>query len=342
MNFTRVKSGKSFFTSTFSLQISAFTLRTSALLMALLACLAPAASAQDIHLLVIAGVGGDEEHARQFDQWAVAVLDAAKKQGVLDANITYLGENVEAGGGRMKARATRDNVTKAFTDIAARAKPDDQVFVLLIGHGSFDGRMAAFNLPGPDLSAADYELLLGKFKTQRIAFINTSSSSGGFLQPLAGPARAIVTATRTGGERNETRFPQYFVEALSSEAADRDRNGRVSLQEAFDYAAAKTKTTYEQSGQILTEHATIDDGSEGKLASTLYLAPERSRTAAAQAASPALRALLEQRDTLERQVNDLRLKKDTMPAAQYDEQLEALLTELALKTRAIRDAETKK
>ena len=307
-----------------------------------LAAIPIAAQAQDVHLLVIVGVGGDAEHVQQFNQWALAVLDAAKTLGVPDANVAYLGERAEAAGGRMKARATRDNVTKAFADVAAAAGPDDQVFVLLIGHGSFDGRAGAFNLPGPDLTAADYQRLLAGFRTQRIAFVNTASSSGAFLEPLAGPARAIVTATRTGGERNETRFPQYFVEALTAESADRDRNGRVSVQEAFDYAAARTKATYEQSGQILTEHATLDDGSNGTLASTLYLAPERSRTAAAQAADPAMRALLEQRDALERQVNDLRVKKDSMPAAEYDAELERLLTELALKSRAIRDAETKK
>jgi hypothetical protein len=172
--------------------------------------------------------------------------------------------------------------------------------------------------------------------------VNTASSSGAFLEPLAGPARTIVTATKTGGERNEPVFAQYFVEALDAEAADRDRNGRVSVQEAFDYAAAKVKAAYEQKGTILTEHATLDDGSQGKLAATMYLAPVRSRAAGAQNLDPALRALLEQRDTLERQVNDLRLKKDAMPAAQYEEQLEKLLTELALKSRQIRDAEAKK
>jgi hypothetical protein len=307
----------------------------------LLASTSPA-FAQDVHVLVIAGVGGDEEHVKQFDKWATAVLDAAKKQGVLDANVAYLGENPAQSKGRMLARATRENVTKAFGDIAARAKPDDEIFVLLLGHGSFDGKVGAFNLPGPDLSANDYATLLDRFKTQKIAFVNTASSSGAFLQPLAGPARTIVASTRTGGERNEPRFAAHFVEALTGEAADRDRNGRVSVLEAFDYAAAKVKTSYEQAGQILTEHATIDDGSEGRLAGALYLAPERSRTAAAQSADPALRALLEERDALERQVAALRLKKDAMPAEQYEARLEQLVTDLALKTRAIREFENKK
>jgi hypothetical protein len=298
-----------------------------------------AATAQDVHLLVITGVGGDEEHTAQFQKWAGTVVDSAKKHGVLDANINWLGETTEKDP-RIKARSTRENVTKAFTDLAARVKPEDEVFVLLIGHGSFDGTTAAFNLPGPDLTAADYGRLLQRFTTQKIVFVNTASSSGPFIQALAGPARTIVTATKTGGERNETRFAEFFVEAFDAEAADRDRNGRVSIQEAFDYAAGKVKAAYEKEGHILTEHAAIDDSSQGKLAGTQYLAPERSRTAAAQNADPALRALLEQRDALERQVNDLRIRKDSMDPAAYDQQLEKLLTDLAVKTRQIRDMES--
>jgi hypothetical protein len=302
---------------------------------------APPIFAQDTHLLVIAGVGGDEDHVKAFNKYALTIIDAAKKHGMADGNIAYLGENPDQSGGRMKARATRDNVTKAFTDLATEAKAIDDVFIVLIGHGSFDGRLGAFNLPGPDLTADDYAALLKKFPTQKIVFVNTASSSGAFLQPLAGPARTIVAATRTGGERNETRFAQYFVEAFDTDSADRDRNGRVSVQEAFDYAAQKVKAAYEQEGHIITEHATLDDSSQGKLASTQFLAPERSRTVAAQAADPALRTLLEQRDALERQVAELRLRKDTMDAKQYDDQLEKLLTDLALKTRAIRDFEQK-
>jgi hypothetical protein len=298
---------------------------------------AGAAAAQDTHLLVIAGVGGDEEHVKTFDTLATSVIAAAKKHGVPEANIAYLGEAPTA-----KIRSTRDNVTKAFADLAGQAKADDEVFVLLIGHGSFDGRQGAFNLPGPDLTAEDYAKLLQRFPTQKIVFVNTASSSGAFLQPLAGPARTIVTATKTGGERNETIFARYFVEALDSEAADRDRNGRVSVLEAFDYAAGKVKADYEKQGTILTEHAALDDGSDGKFAATQFLAPVRSRTAAAQAADPATRALLEQRDALEQQVAELRLRKDRMDPAQYDKELERLLTELALKTKAIRDAEGKK
>jgi hypothetical protein len=298
------------------------------------------AAAQDIHLLVITGVGGDDEHTARFHKWAVTVVDSAKRRGVSD--VVYLSEKPELDPARIQGRSTKENVTKAFSDLAGRVKASDEIFVILLGHGSFDGRVGAFNLPGPDLTAADYAVLLDRFKTQHITFVNTSSSSGAFLPGLAGPGRTIITATRTGGERNETRFPAYFVEALDSEAADRDRNGRVSVLEAFDYAKSKVTAAYEQEGHILTEHATLDDGNEGKFAATLYLAPRGSRAAAGASADPALRALLEQRDALEDQVAQLRLRKDTMDPARYEQELEGLLTDLALKTKAIRDLEAKK
>lgn len=309
---------------------------------ALLLCVSGVARAQDTHVLVVVGVGGSEEHAGQFHKWAATVVDTAKKRGVPDTHITYLGEKTEQDAARIKGRSTRDGVTKAVGDIAARARANDEVFIILFGHGSYDGRHAAFNLPGPDLTAEDYKGLLEKLRLQRVVFVNTASASGGFLAALAGPGRTIVTATKTGGERNETLFPGPFVEALEGEAADRDRNGRVSVLEAFDYAKTRVTASYEQGGNILTEHATLDDGAGGKFAATLFLAPERSRTAEMATASPALRALVEQRDALERQIAELKLKKDTVDAATYDRDLEKLLTELALKTRALRDLEAKK
>ena len=316
--------------------------RFAALMVVFLGGFTKAGAAQETHLIVIAGLGGDEEHSARFHTWASAVVDSAKKRGVAQANIVYLGERPEADPAHVNARATKENVTKAFEDAARRAKPADEIFVLLIGHGSFDGRAGSFSLPGPDLTPADYATLLDLFKTQHITFVNTASSSGAFLQVLAGPARTIVTATKTGGERNETRFPEFFVEALDGDTADRDRNGRVSVLEAYDYALAKVKEAYEKEGHILTEHATLDDGNEGKFAATQFLAPRGSRLAAGASADPAMRALLEQRDALEEQVAQLRLRKDTMEAARYEQELEKLLTDLALKTRAIRELEARK
>jgi len=291
------------------------------------------AFAQQTHLLVITGVPGDEEHAQKFQKWATSFIDAAKKkESVPDANITYLADK----------RATRENVANAFTDLAARAKPNDAVVVLLLGHGSFNGTQGAFNLPGPDLTVAEWTALLGKLAAERVAFINTSSSSGAFLPASASPGRVVVTATKTGGERNETQFPEFFVEAFNDAAADRDRNGHVSVLEAFEYAKAKVTQAFQQKGLLLTEHAAIDDGGDG-LAATIFLGIGRADGAlAVDTSDPAMKALVDARDALDREIAALKLKKAAMDQAQYDGQMEKLLTDLALKTKAIRDLQAKK
>jgi hypothetical protein len=309
----------------------------------LLAAFGAKASAQDSHLLVITGVGGDDEHSQNFHKWATAMIDAAKKKdGLADSNIIYLSEKPELDAKQIQGKSTKENVQKAFADLAATARPNDTVLIVLIGHGSFDGRQAAFSMPGPDLTPTDFAALLGKLSTQRVAFVNTSSSSGAFLPTVAGPGRVVVTATKTGGERNETRFPEFFVEAFGDESADRDRNGRVSVAEAFDYAKSKVVKAYEQEGHILTEHATLDEGAAGAgLAASLFLtAPQNALKV--DTSDPAMRALVEQRDALEREIAALKLMKPSMDEAKYDAQMEKLLTDLALKTKAIRDRQSKK
>jgi hypothetical protein len=314
-----------------------------AALLAVLFALAAPALAQDSHLLIITGVGGDDEHTQTFHKLATAMIDAAKKKdGLADGNIIYLSEKPELDPKRIRGKSTRENVQQAFADLAARARPNDAVFIILLGHGSFDGREAAFNLPGRDLTPADFATLLGKLATQRVAFVNTSSSSGAFLPTVAGPGRVIVTATKTGGERNEPRFAEYFVEAFSDDAADRDRNGRVSIAEAFEYAKARVAKVYEQEGHILTEHAALDEGAGGTgVAAAMFLAPPQGN-AKIDTSDPSVRALVEQRDAIEREIAALRLMKPSMEATKYDAQMEKLLTSLALKTKEIRDRQAKK
>jgi hypothetical protein len=300
-----------------------------------LLCAAPA-RAEQTHLLVITGVPGDEEHAAQFQKWATSFIDGAKKKdSVPDPNITFLTDK----------QSTREGVQKAFADLAARVKPNDSVVVLLIGHGSFNGTQAAFNLPGPDLTVAEWTKLLDKLSAQRVAFVNTASSSGAFLPAIAAPGRVLVTATKTGGERNETQFPEYFVAAFTDAAADRDRNGHVSIAEAFEYAKAKVTQAFQQKGLLLTEHATMDEGAgpDSRLAATIFLGIGRGEgELAIDTSDPAMRALADEKNAIEQQIAALKLKKSALDEAQYDAQMEKLLTDLAVKTKAIRDRQTKK
>lgn len=311
---------------------------------------APAA-AQQSHLLIVAGLSGDPEHAEVFHQWAVRLADAAKERyGLPDANVVYLGEDPKVDPARIDGRSSREEVTKALGALAERAGPDDSVLILLIGHGSAGAR---FNLPGPDMSAADFAKLLQPFRSKRLAFVNAASASGSFVAAIAAPGRVVVTATRREAEQYATLFGGFFVEALAGEVADLNKDRRVSLLEAFNYARRAVGEAYEREGLLLTEHAVLDDNgdaessadpgpnaADGPLAASIYLGGEAARTADLPA-DPALRTLYVERNELEARVAALKLLKTGMDPARYAQELERLLTELALKSRAIRQLEDK-
>src|ERR1044072_5835852 len=163
--------------------------------------------------LVMAGVGGEESYTKKFTAQAMQLYDAlTNKLGfdekhvyLLTENVVSASENVAAGN---FARATADEARKAFAAIKAAAKPDSLVFILLIGHGSFDNEVAKFNLVGPDINAKEYAKLMGELPTKRVIFVNTSSSSGDFIKPLSSENRIVITATRSANEQNAT----YFAE----------------------------------------------------------------------------------------------------------------------------------
>jgi hypothetical protein len=224
------------------------------------------------------------------------------------------------------------------------------VYIVLLGHGSFDGRNARFNLPGPDIGPAEFNAALKALPTKQVVFVNTSSSSGPFLEAMSAPGRTIITATRNGAEQFATLFGGFFVDAFVSADADADKNQRVSMLEAFRFAKAGVTRAYEQEGLLSTEHALLDDngdkegsqdptptGADGKLAASLSFGSVAD--AAPLPDDPQLRALVVARRDLERRVESLRLLKDSMPPAKYAAELERLVTDLALKTREIRTLE---
>lgn len=319
----------------------------------LLALAAPAA-AQTVHLAVIVGLAGDPEHAELFQRWASTLVDGATDRlGVPRDHIIYLADQPEKDAKRVTGKSTQQEIEKAFATIAKTAKEDDIVFIVLIGHGTFDGKVAKFNLPGPDMTPANFDPLLKSIPSKHIVFVNTASSSGPFLEELSGPGRTIVTATRTGAERFATLFGGYFVDALMSDAADADKNKRISVLEAFEAAKIGVSRAYEQEGIMLTEHPLLDDsgdkkgttdptvdGKNGRVASILALGTVQG--ADTMPADPKMRALYEERRDLERRVEGLKLMKNGMEPARYASELETLLTELALKSKQIKDLEGKK
>jgi hypothetical protein len=307
------------------------------------------------HLLVIAGLSGDEENAARFHEWAARLVDAARQQhGLAAESVVYLGEDPARDPVRINGRSTREGIEAAAARLAARARPGDLVFIVLIGHGGSSRGETRFNLPGPDLGAAEFAALVGRFGAQRVAFVNTASASGGFAAALAGRDRVIVTATKTDAERNQTRFAGYFVDAIAGADGDLDKDGRVSLLEAFSYTRQQVAQSYEKDGQLLTEHALLEDdgdgkgsetpgqpGADGVLARTFVLGGGVESGGAAIVTDPALKALYEERRAIEDRIAALRTARGRTDPAHYAQEMEALLIELARKTREIREREKK-
>jgi hypothetical protein len=244
-------------------------------------------------------------------------------------------------------RATRERVLASLQDMTRRTRSGDLVVIFLAGHGSHEGAESRINLPGPDLTAAELGVALEPLNDRRVVIVNAASASGDFLPVLSKNGRVVITATKGPYERNATRFGGQFVAAFAAEGADADKNGLVSILEAFLYARRETGRIYESDNRLLTEHAVLDDngdrqgsaapgaeGQDGALARTLYLgSAPATRVAATDSAG--VRIEREARD-LETRINALRGRKATMKEEEYQSQLEALLVELALRNEALR------
>ncbi len=282
--------------------------------------------------VTVAGLGGEPEYEQRFTAQAQEIDKLVR--GGPDARVeTLIGQ-----------KATKAQVQSVLSAIAKEAKTTDLFVLMLIGHGSFDGVDYKINLPGPDLSAVEMGALLDRIPATRQLVVNMTSASGGCRAALEKANRAIITATKSGSEKNATIFARYWVEALRDPAADTDKNETVSALEAFIYAEQKTSQFFETQKRLATEHPTLEDtgqgdgarkpspeNGEGLLASQFPLL----RIGAAQAAAntPEKKALLAKREQLEQSIDRLKYQKAAIPPDVYKQQLQGLLLELA-KTQA--------
>jgi hypothetical protein len=302
------------------------------------------------HLLIVSGLSGEPRFAEAYRAAGAALLETALTQWRLPpANVAWLAETADVHA-RVKDRSTRENVEREIRAIAARAGARDRVLIVFYGHGGYANGESRINLPGPDINGKELAALLEPLRAQPVAVVHTGSASGGWIQDLAAPNRVVITATKSGMEQNETVFGVHFTTALTSAAADTDRDGRVSLLEAFEYTRREVEREYERGNKLLTEHAVIDgvgdgrgvaqaDGNtpHGRLARGFFMSAGSAGAAAG--ATPELRALYATRDRLQAELDELRARRGSMSEDAYDAALEKLLVEIATNAQAIRRLE---
>jgi hypothetical protein len=298
------------------------------------AMVAPAAT----WYLTISGLGGEPDYDQRFKMWAQDIDKSLRKAG--DANVTTL------------IAPTREQIRARFQELANTVKPDDALVVMLIGHGTFDGVDYKFNIPGPDITGAELAALLDRVPAVRQCVVNMTSASGGSIEILRRPNRVVITATKSGTEKNATVFARYWAEALREPAADQDKNEAISVLEAFHYAETKVTDFFQTQQRLATEHALLEDtgkgegerapspeNGEGKLASAFTVVRLGANADAAR--DPAKRLLLEKKDELEQAIDKLKYEKAALPEQEYKKQLTTLLLDLA-RTQEALDSGTSK
>jgi hypothetical protein len=302
--------------------------------------LATPVAAEQRYAVILSGASGGAKYAEQMAQWRNALHSAlVDRYGFSSENVrVFVDETMKTG-----EQGTAQNVRNSIAALRKQMRPEDVVLVVLLGHGTYDGEAAKFNLVGPDLTASDWKTLLNGLPG-RLVMVNTTAASFPFVEEITGPNRVVITATDSPAQKYATTFPDYFVKAMQAASSDLDKNGRTSIFEVFAAASLAVKQHYEQRGQLTTERAVFDDngdgvareseapGPDGALARTLYLDAESP----AVANNPELAALVRRRQSLEAEAEALKLKKGAMPQPQWESEYEKLMLELARVSREIK------
>lgn len=298
-------------------------------------------------VILVVGAPGTPEYAAEFGRWAEEWIEAARRGGARIHRI---------GGQESDARSGDESDRERLAGIlASEAKIDSEpLWLVFIGHGTFDGESAKFNLRGPDVSAGELAKWLEPC-ARPLAVINCASASGPFVNRLSAPRRVIVTATKSGFEYNYARFGGFLAGAMARQEIDIDRDGRVSLLEAFLTASARTAEFYEQESRLATEHALIDDNGDARGTPASWFRGIRVQRQPGEGARPdgaranqfvlvrgeaeqrMSAALRERRDELELAMEALRGTRAELGEETYYARLEAVALELA---RLYESAET--
>jgi hypothetical protein len=292
--------------------------------------------------ILLAGVSGDSELQKEYLN-EIRDLHSAlvNSLGFSRNQIAVLFDDPSKDPGLIQYKSTRENLQAVSFKLAGQVQKDDLVFVFIEGHGDYDGKVYKLNLVGPDPTAEDLAAVLYAIPAQRFIVINATNCSGGSIPALSQQNKIVVSATKSGMEKNLTRFGRYFVEAFKNNAADSDKNGRVSILEAFFYACQKVAEYYGNEGNLQTEHAVLEDtgdaraqgkpapeNGEGLLARNTFLDAGAPRNAQVSRTSEQQKLELEARE-LERQIEALKYAKGNLPEAEYENKLEELLLRLA-------------
>lgn len=272
-----------------------------------------------LHFVVVGGLGGESKYEAEFSTY-VSTLGDVFERTTKEALQVHVLRGPEA---------RREAIISLLNARSLEIEEHDFFVLILIGHGTWDGRTYKFNIPGADLTSEEISTLVDAIPARRQLVTVTSSASGALIDVLKQPGRVIITATRSGRERNATVFAEYWVRALTDEAADSDKNLIITAAEAFQYTKRRVKDFYEREKRLAGEHPRM----EGDLADSFTLA--RLKQVIVSPTGPVLNRLFEEREAITSRVENLKERKNDIDIEEYFELLEKLMVELSRKQTAI-------
>lgn len=292
----------------------------------------------DMSALIIQGVGGSEQIEKKLEKWGTSTRD------VLVQDLGFAKDRVIllAGDGTRKA-----SVEQAFAQLKQQIKKEDNFLLIFIGHGSFDTDYK-LNIMGPDITGKEYGTLIESLGANRTVIVSSTSSSGGMFDTMSGKNRVLVAASRSG-EKEDTVFYEHFLTGLKGLAADEDKDKKVSVWEAFKYATAGVERFYKEQTRIMTEHAGLSAAGVAPIAATaseqdapvLARVTSLSADRAVTVSDPKLQVLLNERKSIEQEIEKHRLDKNLLSEAEYEKRLEELIVRLARKNQEIQEQQKK-
>lgn len=223
--------------------------------------------------LILCGLSGDATHHKLFAETVSKLHTGLSQQlgfAAGDVQVLFGDEAQESDAEPIKSarRATREELEKTVAELREKLRPEDTVWILVLGHSHYDGKHSWLNLPGPDIQQTDFAELFADVKAREQVFVITTPTSGFFVKPLSAKGRVVITATEADWETNETEFPHELARMLSepppAKEFDIDQDGRGTLFDLYVTVVRNLAQSYLERELLATEHPLLDDNGDGR------------------------------------------------------------------------------
>jgi hypothetical protein len=224
--------------------------------------------------LIICGHPGDKAHRKPFAETVEKLRESLTTRfgfAAPDVRVQFGGPVAEGEGpvlSGVRGGATKEEIEAEAAYLREHLRPQDTLWVIVIGHSHYDGKHSYFNIPGPDIHEQDFAKLFAGLEAREQAFFITIPASGFYIKPLSAKGRIVMTATEPDLEVNETAFPLALAEVLSAPPPpaeyDADHDARLTMFDLYIAVARNVAQRYVTDELLATEHSLLDDNGDGR------------------------------------------------------------------------------